>query len=88
MIDDFSWYLICNANEFYSMNLFSKEFTVNLEGIGVKTVIVYRGQNLSIEYEGVLLSVSLNGRNPFVFDGFAVYINSFDNVFLGVPVEN
>lgn len=82
------WYLIFNLAEFNALGLPSREYTLNLEGIGQKTIIAFKGNEVSILYEGVFLTVNLNDNNPFEFDGYAVYLSQPGDVYLGVPIES
>lgn len=83
----FDWYRIFNVNEFEALGLISKTYTLELEGLGFKDILVTKSNFLSLTYEGVFLSVGLNDRNPFSMDGFAVYKNDNDDIFLGIAVD-
>jgi hypothetical protein len=84
----FDWYLVTNQTEFLAAELVSREVELLLEGIGLKTVLVTRGQFVSITYEGVMLSIGLTDANPFVFEGHAVYLDSATgDIYLGIEVE-
>lgn len=78
------WYKIFNTSDFDS-GLTSKEYTVNLDGIGQKTILVTKGNLYSMVYDDVFLSVDLNGANPFTFDGYSILRADSGNVYLGVP---
>lgn len=84
----FTWYQIFNLSEFEALSLVSKEYTFNLENVGEKTILVTKGNGVSLTYEGIMLMINLNGKNPFEFDDHAVYIDDNNNVFLGLPVED
>lgn len=78
------WYKIFNKTEFEATGLEFKEYTVNLEGLGQKKVIVSLGNYLSMTYEGIMLAMNLNGNNPFLFDGLAMYLDQNNDVWLGI----
>lgn len=83
----YDWYLIFNLDEFEALGLVSKSYTLDLEDIGEKTILVTKGNYISMLYEGVLLSVQMVDKNPFPFDGHAVYVDDDSNVYLGIEVE-
>lgn len=84
---DFIWYKIFNTAEFDALDLISKTYTLVLENIGQKDVLVTKGEGYGITYEGVFLSLLLNDLNPFSIDDHAVYVDENDDVYLGLPVE-
>ena len=83
----YNWYLIANMVEFLDSGLVSREFTFNLEGEGEKTVLVTRGNTLSLTIDGVMLAVQMNGRNPFYFEDRAVYLDGDSNLHYGFKAE-
>lgn len=84
----YDWYKIFNLNEFTALNLVSKSYTQELEDLGEKTVLVVKAINTSIIYEGVQLTINLNDENPFAFDGYAVYKDTDNNVYLGIELPD
>lgn len=84
----YDWYKIFNHDEFLALDLVSKAYTLNLEDIGRKTILVTRGNYTSIIYDGVILSLNMNDKNPFTFESKAIYIDANKDVFLGVAVAN
>jgi hypothetical protein len=83
----FDWYKIVNRAEFLATGLVSRELELVLEGVGTKTVMIVVGNLFSLVYEGVLLSIGVTEENPFAFDGYAVYVDANDDVWLGIEVE-
>lgn len=83
----FTWFRLFNASEFADLDLVSKEYTVNLAGVGPKTFLVTNGDLLSILYDDVFLSLNMNDQNPFYFEGLAVFINEVDDVFIGIEID-
>ncbi len=79
-------YKIFNRTEFEATGLTSKTYTVNLDGIGEKDILVTKGELIGMLYEGVFLTLDLNGANPFEFDGFAIYEDENHDVHLGIEV--
>lgn len=84
----YDWYRVFNLAEFQALNLVSKTYTLNLEGIGLKDILVTQGNTTGITYEGTFLSIQLNEKNPFEFDGKACFIAENQDVYLGVQVAN
>lgn len=84
----YTWYKIFNVDEFSATELVSKEIEVILLGIGQKKILITRGVNISIVYEGVMLTLGLNQKNPFEFEGYAVYSDSDHDVWLGIANED
>lgn len=84
----YDWYKIFNEGEFEALDLVSKSYTLDLEDIGEKTILVTKGNYLSILYEGIFLSADLNDKNPFAFDGHAIFRDSESgDVYLGIEVD-
>lgn len=86
-----TFYKIFNLDEFEALDLVSKTYTLILEGIGQKDILVTKGELVSILYEGIFLPINLNDINPFVKNGdtedelaYAVFINEDNDVFLGI----
>lgn len=84
----YNWFKIFNKTEFDALDLVSKTYTFNLEGIGQKDVLVTKGLGYGITYQGVFLSLNLNDLNPFEFEGYAIYIDGDENVYLGIEVAS
>lgn len=83
----FMWYRIFNLTEFLATDLISRNYTLELENVGIKDVLVTNGKTVSVTYEDVMLSINLNGKNPFVFEGHAVFLDSAtQDVYLGLPI--
>lgn len=85
-VGNYNWYQIFNLTEFEALDLVSKEYEVTLEDVGLTTVLVTKGNLVSMTYDGVMLSLNINDRNPFEFDGHACYVDSNNDVFLGIEI--
>lgn len=83
----YKWFYIFTTTDFEALDLVSKTYTLNLDGIGFKDILVTKGNALGITYEGVFLSLEMNDKNPFEFDGHAIYVDDDDQVWLGIEVE-
>lgn len=88
----YTWFKIFNKVEFLATGLVSRTYSLNLETIGVKDILVTKGNRVGLTYEGVFLTLQddpedENWANPFVFDGYAIYINQASDVFLGIEIN-
>ncbi len=80
-----SWWKIFNEDEFLALDLPSQSIDVVLDGgPGLKTILVTRGNYTGVLYEGIFLCLHLNDRNPFPFEGHALYLDEFGDVWLGI----
>lgn len=84
----YTWFKIFNRTEFNALGLVSRTYTLNLAGIGEKDILVTKGLAVGMLYEGVFLSLELNDKNPFEFDGHAAYVDENEDVYLGIAVES
>lgn len=78
------WFPIINKDEFLATELTSRNLTLFLTGIGQKDILVTKGELVGITYEGVFLPLQLNGNNPFVFEGHAVFLDVDHIIWLGI----
>ncbi len=84
----FDWYLVINRQDFEDAELVSKEVELILEDIGLVTVLVTKGSYYGITYDGVFLAIGITEANPFVFDGYAVYLHpETDDIYLGIELD-
>jgi hypothetical protein len=83
---EYDWYKIFNETEFNALNLPSKEYIVNLEGIGEKTFLVTKGNVISVVVDDKLLPIEFNGENPWVDELKAVFVDINDDVYVGYQV--
>jgi hypothetical protein len=84
----YNWFLIFNTADFDALGLISKTYTLNLEGVGEKDILVTKGISYGITYEGIFLSLSLNDENPFEFEDHAIFLDvATDNVYLGIAID-
>lgn len=79
----FRWFKIFNLTEFLALDLPSRMYTYELQNMGVKDFLVTRGNAVSVLHEDEFLIVELNGYNPFVLNGHAVYRDENDDVWFG-----
>jgi len=82
----FMWYRIFNLTDFLATNLVSRTYSLELENVGIKDILVTNGNTISLTYEDVMLSLNLNEKNPFIFEGHACYLAENQDVYLGLPI--
>lgn len=82
----FRWFKIFNKLEFDAIGTPSRTYVLELEEYGQKNILVTKGITYGITYEGVFLSLKLNDENPFIFEGYAIYEDLANNVYLGIEV--
>lgn len=80
----YDWYQIFNLPAFLATGLVSKEYEVYLTGLGLKNIIVTKGNYVGLVVDDIFLCLDMNDKSPFEFDGFAIYKDEDDNVFYGV----
>lgn len=77
-------YKIFNKPEFEALALKSKTYRCNFPDIGEKDVLVTLGNLLAITFEGVFMPINLNSANPYAKDGYAIFLDEADDVYLGI----
>lgn len=81
-----NWFKIINRAEFEATGLVSREVQVVLTGIGLRTILVTKGNLFSLTYDGTMLSAGLGDQNPFISGDYAAYEDAAGDVWLGVRV--
>ncbi len=83
----FDWYkLPVSLTEFLASELTSRELILLLESIGRSTILLSRGNLVSITYKDVYLPVNFSGDVPYYDSGYAAYLDTDNNVWLGIEV--
>lgn len=82
----FDWYNIFSLDEFLETELTSRELVVLLETIGRTTLLISRGNVVSVTYQEVFLPINFLDVNPYIDSGLAVYIDGENNVWIGFEV--
>lgn len=70
-----AWYNIGNRNEFEKKGIPQEAFTMELEDLGQQEIVFLKGFSFSVIFMGEMLTVGLNGRNPFDGKKTACYID-------------
>ena len=83
----YEWYKIMALTEFIESELPSRLVPVTFPD-GVKDVLVTRGEVVSILFEDVFITVGLNGENPAEWEGYAVFYDEDDFLWIGIAVAD
>jgi hypothetical protein len=83
----FDWYKIFNLDEFNALGLVSKTYQYYFDDLGLQSILVTKGNLVSMTYDGELLPIEFMDMNPFQSGSYAVFIDTDDNVWLGIEVE-
>lgn len=87
-IEDYTWYNIFNLDDFEAEALSSKTYEVNLTDVGLKSILVTKGNYTSVLFDDIFLTINLNGYNPFTKDDRGVYIDENNDVWVGILDED
>ena len=88
---EYYWYLIFNITEFLALNIGSKLYNLNLEGIGQADFTVLLGNETNVMYLDECLPVTMYDRPLYEKLNYAVYRDDeTGNVWFGflVPDED
>jgi hypothetical protein len=88
MTNTYDAYKLINLDDFNNLDLTSRKLTVLLGVLGEKEILVTKGNNISILYDDVFLSVDLNEKNPFEFENYSVFLDPNNDIWLGIKVES
>lgn len=80
----FDVYKIINIDDFEAAVIVSRTVTGLFGDLGLKSILVTKGNCISLLYEGVFLSLNLNDKNPFVFEGHAIFVDPNNDLWLGI----
>ncbi len=82
-----NWAKLLNISEFDDRDVPSIEVPLLL-GSGETTIIVTKGIGYGVVWNGIFLAVNLNDKNPFVFDNTTVYLDTNNDLWLGILSES
>ncbi len=77
-------YKLFNLDEFEATEFVSRTLSVFLGDLGLKSILVTKGNLVSVLYDGVFLSLNLNDKNPFEFEDRAIFLDPDNDVWLGI----
>ena len=81
-----NWFKLFNFDEFIAADIPCRDFVAVLQGIGTETILISRGNILSITFRGVYLPVNLLDINPKISEGYGSFIDEAGDVWLGIEV--
>lgn len=82
----YDWFKIFNKDDFFATNLVSRMYQVNLEGRGIVQVLALRGNLLSVQFNGELLSHGITGQSIVERSDIATYLDANNDVWIGYKV--
>lgn len=82
-----NWYKLFNVTEFLAEGLVSRTLVLELEGIGTQTFEIFRGNYVSVLYADTFLPIELLDQNPYAREGYAVYKDTADDVWIGIEAD-
>ena len=85
-----TWYKTFNLTVFIATGLVSRTQTFPLDNIGDVDITITQGNLTSLVFEDVtgkpkMLPINLNEKNPFVFEGYGVYLDGNNDIWIGYP---
>lgn len=83
---NFNSYNVFNRTEFEAAGLVSRTVTVNLENVGVKDILITKGNELGITFEDTFLIVNFEDQNPYYRNGYAVLEDENHDIWLGIEI--
>lgn len=81
-------YKLLNIDDFEAADIPSRELNVELEGVGLKNILVTKAGLIGVLYEGIFLCVDLNGENPFFFEDHAAFVDANRDLWLWIKSED
>lgn len=83
-----NYWKIYTVKEFEVQNVPQVTIRRDLDTIGTVEISFFKGFNLSVLFQGVILTPNLNGRNPFYKNGVAAYIDEKGQIWVGKENES
>jgi len=83
---NFDWFKLFKIDEFLDENLVSRNQRVFLEGYSFKDILLTVGNHLSISVDGVFLPCNAVVSNPYYREGFSVFIDAENFLWLGIEL--
>lgn len=85
-----TWYKTYNLIAFLATSLVSRTKTFPLYNVGDVDITIVNGNLTSIVFDDLagkpkMLPIDLNENNPFVFEGYGVYLDGNNDIWIGYP---
>jgi len=81
-----NWFNIFNYDEFIALDIPARDLVVVLQGIGTESILISRGNILSVTFRGVYLPINLLDINPKIEDGYGVFLDESNDVWIGIEL--
>lgn len=83
------WWKVFNLNDFEKLNVPDYYLQANLDDLGLTDIVLMRGFNLNVLFQGYILTPFLNNRNAFSKDHkVGAYIDSENQLWVGMNENN
>ena len=83
-----NYWKVYTVKEFEVQNVPQVTITRDLDTLGTVEISFFQGFNLSVLFQGVILTPNLNDRNPFDKNGVAAYTDEKGQILVGKENEN
>ena len=85
-----TWYKTFNLTAFQATGLVSRSQTFSLENVGDVDVMITIGNYSSVTFPDTtgapkILPINMSNKNPFVFEGYGVYLDANNDIWIGYP---
>jgi len=89
-MSEYNWYKIFNLTEFTALSLVSKSYEYDFETLGLREILVTKGNTVGVVFDDVFLSLGLvNDEGYFAFEDRAVFLQTAtQDVYVGVKIES
>lgn len=83
-----NYWNVYTVEKFEVQNVPQVTITRDLDTLGIVEISFFKGFNLSVLFQGVILTPNLNDRNPFYKNGVAAYIDEKGQIWVGKENED
>ena len=78
-----AWFDIYNLSEMETKGIPQKEIEVDLEGLGIQKILIFKNRFYGVIFKETVLIPKLNGRNGFEKNGVSAYIDEQKHLWVG-----
>lgn len=83
-----AWYNVLNLNDFEKKGIPQTEIEVDMEGIGLQKILVFKKNFINVIFKETVLTPKMNDRNGFEKNGLSAYIDLENNLWVGFNEDN
>lgn len=80
------WYLVFNLTEWLATELISRTLTIFPEGMEQMDILITQGNVTGITVDDTFLPLGFGEQNPWFENGYGIFKDSDENVYLGFEV--